>query len=108
MNGVTRNFSLQWEDGLEWYPFVFYPDAKIGILGPNGSGKSTLMKIMAGLDKDFSGEAFVADGATVGYLPQEPELDPKLSVEENILAGLGEVKALVDRFDAVEQSSGRG
>lgn len=84
----------------------FFPDAKIGVLGPNGSGKSTLMKIMAGIDKDFSGEAWAAEGATVGYLPQEPELDPKLTVEQNVMAGLAETKALLDRFYEVSQKLG--
>ncbi len=84
----------------------FFPGAKIGILGPNGAGKSTLMKIMAGMDKDYSGEAWVAEGATVGYLPQEPELDAKLTVEGNVLAGMGAIKALVDRFEAVSNQLG--
>ena len=60
---------------LENIHLSFYPDAKIGILGPNGAGKSTVLRIMAGLDKEYTGEAWVADGATVGYLPQEPQLD---------------------------------
>ncbi|MBS7539796.1 energy-dependent translational throttle protein EttA [Ancylobacter lacus] len=77
----------------------FYPDAKIGILGPNGSGKSTLLKIMAGLDKDFTGEAWVAEGARVGYLPQEPQLDPKLSVRENVMLGVAKQKAILDRYN---------
>lgn len=79
----------------------FFPGAKIGIIGPNGSGKTTLLKIMAGIDKDFNGEAWAADGVKIGYLPQEPELDPKLSVMDNILSGLGDIKATLDRFDAV-------
>src|SRR5208282_5723704 len=79
----------------------FYPGAKIGVLGPNGAGKSTLLKIMAGLDTDWAGEAWVAEGATVGYLPQEPQLDAKLTVEQNVLSGLKETKALLDRYDAV-------
>ncbi|MCJ8142453.1 energy-dependent translational throttle protein EttA [Ancylobacter sp. A5.8] len=77
----------------------FYPTAKIGILGPNGSGKSTLLKIMAGLDKDFSGEAWVAEGARVGYLPQEPLLDPALSVRENVMLGVAKQKAILDRYN---------
>ncbi len=79
----------------------FFPGAKIGILGVNGTGKSTLLKVMAGLDKDFSGEAFAADGVSVGYLPQEPVLDPALSVDEHVLQGLGPVKKLRDDFDAL-------
>jgi energy-dependent translational throttle protein EttA len=84
----------------------FYPGAKIGVLGPNGAGKSTLMKIMAGLDTDWSGEAWVADGATVGYLAQEPQLDPKLTVGENVMQALGETKAVLDRFEAVSNLLG--
>lgn len=79
----------------------FYPGAKIGIIGVNGSGKSTLMKIMAGLDTEFQGEAWPAEGTKIGYLAQEPELDPNLTVEENILAGLHDIKALLDQFEAV-------
>jgi ATP-binding cassette ChvD family protein len=79
----------------------FNPGAKIGIIGPNGSGKSTLLKIMAGVDKDFNGEAWAAEGVKVGYLEQEPQLDPNLDVIGNIMAGLGETKALLDRFDAI-------
>lgn len=79
----------------------FYPGAKIGIIGPNGSGKSTLLKIMAGIDKEFNGEAWAADGVKVGYLPQEPELDPNLSVFDNIMSGLSETKEILERFEAV-------
>ncbi|MEC9077745.1 MAG: energy-dependent translational throttle protein EttA [Pseudomonadota bacterium] len=80
---------------------AFLPGAKIGVLGVNGAGKSTLMKIMAGLDNEFSGEAWSADGATVGYLPQEPELDATLSVKDNVLAGMGDVTALLARFEEI-------
>jgi len=79
----------------------FFPGAKIGIIGVNGSGKSTLMKVMAGLDQEFQGEAWAAEGITVGYLAQEPELDANLTVEGNVLEGLGEIKRLVERFEAV-------
>jgi ATP-binding cassette ChvD family protein len=79
----------------------FLPGAKIGVLGPNGAGKSTLMRIMAGIDKDFVGEAWAAEGATVGYLSQEPELDPKKTVAENVQEGLAATKALMDRFEVV-------
>ncbi|MDB5410578.1 MAG: energy-dependent translational throttle protein EttA, partial [Rhodospirillales bacterium] len=79
----------------------FLPGAKIGVLGVNGSGKSTLMKIMAGLDKDYVGEAWSADGATVGYLAQEPPLDPAKDVAGNVMEGMAPVKALLDRFEAV-------
>src|SRR5205814_2319838 len=68
---------------LEDIHLSFYPDAKIGVLGVNGSGKSTLLRIMAGIDKEFAGEAWVADGARVGYLPQEPQLDSSKTVREN-------------------------
>ena len=81
----------------------FLPGAKIGVLGVNGAGKSTLMKIMAGLDKDFSGESWAAQGAKVGYLPQEPQLDPGKTVHENILEALSETKALLDRFNQVSE-----
>ena len=77
----------------------FYPDAKIGVLGPNGSGKSTLLKIMAGIDKEFQGEAWVAQGAKVGYLSQEPELDPALNVLGNVMTGVKEKKAVIDRYN---------
>ena len=77
----------------------FYPDAKIGVLGINGSGKSTLLKIMAGIDKDFTGDGWVAQGARVGYLPQEPQLDPDKSVRENVMEGVAEKQALLDRYN---------
>ncbi len=79
----------------------FFPDAKIGIIGKNGAGKSTLMKIMAGLDTSYNGEAWLAKGATVGYLPQEPELDKEKTVYENIISGLQEQKKLLDEFDEI-------
>ena len=79
----------------------FLPGAKIGVLGLNGAGKSTLLKIMAGIERDFSGEAKPAEGLNVGYLAQEPELDPNLDVSGNVLSGLGEAKQLVDRFNEV-------
>jgi ATP-binding cassette ChvD family protein len=77
----------------------FYPDAKIGILGPNGSGKSTLLKIMAGIDTEFTGEAWAAEGAKVGYLAQEPQLDPALNVLGNVMMGVKEKKDIVDRYN---------
>lgn len=79
----------------------FYPGAKIGVIGVNGSGKSTLLKLMAGLDQDFSGEAWPAEGISVGYLAQEPELDDTKTVQENILGGLKEIQDLLTQFDAV-------
>ncbi|HEX5777092.1 MAG TPA: energy-dependent translational throttle protein EttA, partial [Caulobacteraceae bacterium] len=83
----------------------FYPDAKIGVVGVNGSGKSTLLKIMAGLDKEFSGEAKAADGIKRGYLEQEPELDPDKTVWENVIAWCDE-KKLFDRYNAVAAEMG--
>jgi ATP-binding cassette ChvD family protein len=77
----------------------FYPDAKIGVLGVNGSGKSTLLKIMAGIDKEYTGEAWVAEGARVGYLEQEPQLDPALNVRENVMLGVAKQKAILDRYN---------
>jgi ATP-binding cassette ChvD family protein len=79
----------------------FYPGAKIGIVGVNGSGKSTLMRIMAGQDKEFTGEAWAADGIRTGYLPQEPELDPSKNVLGNVMEGVAAKKALVDRYNEI-------
>ena len=79
----------------------FFPGAKIGVIGPNGAGKSTLIKIMAGLDQDFTGEAFAADGVKVGYLPQEPQLDPTKDVMGNIMDGVGEIRDLLQKFEEV-------
>ena len=79
----------------------FLPGVKIGVVGNNGAGKSTLMKIMAGMDKDFTGEAWSAKGARVGYLPQEPKLDETLSVRDNVMLGVAEKKAKVDRFNTI-------
>ncbi len=84
---------------LEDIHLSFYPDAKIGILGPNGAGKSTVLKIMAGLDKEWTGEAWLAEGATLGYLPQEPQLDPTKTVFENVMEGVAHKKAIVDRYN---------
>jgi energy-dependent translational throttle protein EttA len=84
----------------------FYPDAKIGVLGVNGAGKSTLLKIMAGIDKEYAGEAWVADGATVGYLEQEPKLDPTKTVAQNVMDGIGPIKQTVDRFNEVSNLLG--
>jgi ATP-binding cassette ChvD family protein len=79
----------------------FYPGAKIGIVGVNGAGKSTLMKVMAGLDKEFTGEAWAADGVRMGYLPQEPQLDPTKDVRGNVMEGVAKKKALVDRYNEI-------
>ncbi|MBB5040981.1 energy-dependent translational throttle protein EttA [Shinella fusca] len=84
---------------LENIHLSFYPDAKIGILGPNGAGKSTVLRIMAGLDKEFTGEAWLAEGATLGYLPQEPQLDASKTVLENVMEGVAAKKAILDRYN---------
>jgi ATPase subunit of ABC transporter with duplicated ATPase domains len=100
MKGLTKVYP----GGKEVFKDIwlsFYPGAKIGIIGVNGTGKSTLMKIMAGMDTEFNGEAWAAQGTTVGYLPQEPELNPNLTVEENVLEALAETKGLLDRFEEV-------
>lgn len=101
---VIKGLSKTYPGGKEVFKNIwlsFYPGAKIGIIGVNGAGKSTLMRIMAGMDKEFNGEAWAAEGTRVGYLSQEPELDPTLTVQENIISALGETKALLDRFDEV-------
>ncbi|CCD90238.1 putative ABC transporter, ATP-binding protein with duplicated ATPase domains [Bradyrhizobium sp. ORS 285] len=97
MQGLSKTYPTR--KVLDNIHLSFYPDAKIGVLGVNGSGKSTLLKIMAGLDKDYTGEAWVAEGARVGYLEQEPQLDPKLTVRENVMLGVGKQKAILDRYN---------
>ncbi len=84
----------------------FLPGVKIGVLGPNGAGKSTLLKIMAGVDKEFLGEAWAADTAKIGYLAQEPQLDPTKTVAENVMEGLSHIKVKVDRYNAVTAAMG--
>ena len=101
---VMNRLSKAWPGGKEVLKNVslsFLPGAKIGVLGLNGSGKSTLLKIMAGIETEFQGEAWAADGIKVGYLAQEPELDPAMDVAGNVLAGMGRAKQLVDRFNEV-------
>jgi energy-dependent translational throttle protein EttA len=100
MKGLGKNYPGGREVLKEIY-LSFLPGAKIGVLGPNGAGKSTLLRIMAGIEKDFAGEAWAADGASVGYLPQEPELDPKKDVAGNVREGLGQITALLQRFEEV-------
>ncbi len=102
MNGLTKTYPGG-KTVLNGVTLSFFPGAKIGILGPNGAGKSTLLKIMAGTDKEFSGEAWAAEGVKVGYLPQEPELDNSKTVQENVTEGLGEIKTMVDRYNEIGQ-----
>jgi ATP-binding cassette ChvD family protein len=97
MQGLTKSYPTR--KVLDNIHLSFYPDAKIGVLGVNGSGKSTLLKIMAGLDKEYNGEAWVAQGARVGYLEQEPHLDPTLSARENVMLGVAKQKAILDRYN---------
>lgn len=101
MKGLTKTFPGAPKPILNGIHLQFYPDAKIGIVGPNGSGKSTLMKIMAGRDKEFVGEAWPGEGIRVGYLEQEPQLDPAKTVRENVMDGVRPVADLVDRFNAI-------
>jgi ATP-binding cassette ChvD family protein len=100
MKGLTKAFPGQ-KPILNNIHLQFYQDAKIGIVGPNGSGKSTLMKIMAQRDKEFTGEAWPGDGITVGYLEQEPQLDPAKTVRENVMDGVRPVADMLDRFNAI-------
>jgi len=106
---MARQFIYHMQDLSKVYPgnrkvleninLSFYPDAKIGVLGVNGAGKSTLLRIMAGLDQDYSGEAWAAEGARVGYLPQEPQLDREKNVRDNVMQGVGPQKAILDRYN---------
>ena len=97
MQGLTKAYPTR--KVLDNIHLSFYPDAKIGVLGVNGAGKSTLLKIMAGIDKDWTGDGWVAEGARVGYLSQEPWLDPAKTVRENVLDGVAEKKAILDRYN---------
>ncbi len=101
---VMQNLTKVFPGGRELFKGItlsFLPGAKIGVLGVNGAGKSTLLKIMAGVDKEFNGEAWAADGVKVGYLEQEPKLDPAKNVMENIMDGLGETRDLLKKFEEV-------
>ncbi len=98
MNGLSKTYPGG-RKVLDDIHLSFYPDAKIGILGVNGAGKSTLMRIMAGIDKDFTGEAQVANGARVGYLSQEPQLDSKKSARENVMDGVADKRAILERYN---------
>jgi ATP-binding cassette ChvD family protein len=99
MSGLNKAYGQK--KILENIHLSFYPDAKIGILGPNGAGKSTVLRIMAGMDKEFTGEAWLAQGATSGYLPQEPQLDPSKDVMGNVMEGVASKKAILDRYNEV-------
>src|SRR5499433_1761343 len=106
---MARQFIYHMQDLSKVYPgnrkvlesinLSFYPDAKIGVLGVNGAGKSTLLRIMAGIDTEYVGEGWVAGGARVGYLPQEPQLDASKSVRENVMEGVASSKAILDRYN---------
>jgi len=100
MSGLTKVYPGN-REVFKDITLSFLPGVKIGVLGVNGAGKSSLLRIMAGIDTDFAGEAWAADGVRVGYLAQEPELDPNKDVEGNIMEALGETKALMDRFNEV-------
>ncbi|NKJ41400.1 MULTISPECIES: energy-dependent translational throttle protein EttA [unclassified Novosphingobium] len=101
MKNMTKTFPGAQKPVLNNINLQFYQGAKIGIVGPNGAGKSTLMKIMGGIDKEFTGEAWPGENITVGYLPQEPQLDPTKTVLENVKDGAREVADLVDRFNEI-------
>jgi ATPase subunit of ABC transporter with duplicated ATPase domains len=105
MKGLSKSYPGG-REVLRDITLAFFPGAKIGVLGYNGAGKSTLLKIMAGIETEFAGEAWSAEGATVGYLAQEPELDESLSVAGNAMQGLGPIKAVVDEFGAVSMKLG--
>ncbi|HEV3395794.1 MAG TPA: energy-dependent translational throttle protein EttA [Xanthobacteraceae bacterium] len=98
MEGLSKTYPGN-RKVLENINLSFYPDAKIGVLGVNGSGKSTLLRIMGGLDKEFGGEAWAAEGARVGYLPQEPQLDAEKSVRENVMEGVTAQRAILERYN---------
>jgi ATP-binding cassette ChvD family protein len=98
MQGLSKSYPGN-RKVLENINLSFYPDAKIGVLGVNGSGKSTLLRIMGGLDNEYTGEAWAAEGARVGYLPQEPQLDPAKSVRGNVMEGVAPQKAVLERYN---------
>jgi len=106
MKDMTKSFPGAQKPVLSHINLQFYHGAKIGIVGPNGAGKSTLMKIMAGIDRDFQGEAWPGENITVGYLPQEPQLDPSKNVLENVKDGARDVADMVDRFNSISAEMG--
>jgi sulfate-transporting ATPase len=106
MKNLTKTFPGQAKPILNNVHLQFYPDAKIAIIGPNGSGKSTLMKIMAGRDTEYQGEAWPGDGIRVGYLEQEPQLDPTKTVKENVMDGVRPVADMMDRFNEISTIMG--
>ena len=106
MKGLTKTFPGAPKPVLSSISLQFYPDAKIGIVGPNGTGKSTLMKIMAGRDTEFVGEAWAGEHITVGYLEQEPQLDPTKTVMENVREGVKDVATMMDRFNEISMLMG--
>ena len=106
MKGLTKTFPGANKPVLNNIHLQFIPGAKIAIIGPNGAGKSTLMKVMAGMDTDFTGEAWAAEGVRVGYLAQEPQLDPTKDVMGNVKDGVRPVADLVDRFNAISAEMG--
>src|ERR1700693_3754197 len=100
MQGLTKTYSGG-KKVLENIHLSFYPDAKIGVLGVNGSGKSTLLRIMAGIDTEYTGDGFLAEGARVGYLPQEPQLDAARDVRGNVMLGVAQKQAILDRYNEI-------
>src|SRR5271165_3810159 len=103
MQGVGKTYPPNKQVLRDIYLSFFY-GAKIGVLGLNGSGKSTLLKIMAGVEKNFNGDAKPGEGITVGYLSQEPQLDPKKTVKENVMDGMGPVVKWLKRFEEIGQA----
>jgi len=99
MKGLNKSYPNKEVLKNVWLSFL--PGAKIGVIGHNGSGKSTILKIIAGIDKEFTGEAWIAEGIKAGYLPQEPQLDSSKNVFENIMLGVGEVTKLIDQFNEI-------
>src|SRR5688572_29204666 len=104
---VMKDLTKSYPGGREVFKGItlsFLPDVKIGVLGPNGAGKSTLMRIMAGQDKEFGGEAWAAQGVRVGYLPQEPHLDPEKTVGENVMEAFADLLGWLARFNAISEA----